>query len=247
MRNDGNRRALEQQRHAAEELFAEDRQERALHGEDESGGEQAGENDRSGVACELRREPRRIGRERKDEQREKVRGHQRAGDENADGAEPGADPAQSRDGERAEHKDIEQIGEEEVPFEDGDESHGDEGVHDEEEVVVSLYPIGRRTDDGAVRRPAQEWMVDGPEIHGDHQRGQSGSAGNLHETRLAVAGGRSSFVIEETLEKVADEQRELGAFRLADGTERGLHVEGLHSGDVGALKETLKGLRHGES
>jgi hypothetical protein len=54
-------------------------------------------------------------------------------------------------------------------------------------------------------------------------------------------------VIEETLEKVADQQRELSAFRLADGTEGGLHIERLHRGNVGTLKETLKGLRHGES
>ena len=48
------------------------------------------------------------------------------------------------DGESFKDPEVEQVGEEHVPLEDGDDAHGDEGVEDEEEVVVDLEPIGRQ-------------------------------------------------------------------------------------------------------
>ena len=74
--------------------------------------------------------------------------------------------------------------------------------------------------------------------------GKPDGKGDLDETGFGVAIGRGGFVVEEALEEVADEQRELAALRLKHGAERGLRVEreGLR---VGHGEKALEGVRHG--
>jgi hypothetical protein len=79
-------------------------------------------------------------------------------------------------------------------------------------------------------------MIDRPQIHGHHQWRKTCRASDLYQPGFAVAAGRRGFMIEETLEEVAEKEYELRAFPLAHRTKRGLYVEGLHSGNVGALE-----------
>ena len=54
-------------------------------------------------------------------------------------------------------------------------------------------------------------------------------------------------MIEKALKEVMNEMRKLRPLALAHRTKRGLHVKRLHGRSIGALKESLKSIRHGES
>jgi hypothetical protein len=57
---------------------------------------------------------------------------------------------------------VKQIGEEQIPFEDGDDSHRDEGEEHKEKVMVDLQPIWRSARiEGTARRPGNEGMIHG--------------------------------------------------------------------------------------
>ena len=74
--------------------------------------------------------------------------------------------------------------------------------------------------------------------------GRPVATGDLDEAGFGVAVGRGGFVVEEALEEVADEQRELAALRRVRDAERGLRVEreGLR---VGHGEKALEVFRHG--
>ena len=77
----------------------------------------------------------------------------------------------------------------------------------------------------------------------DHEGRKAGGEGDLDEAGFGVAVGRSGFVVEEALEKVPDEQRELAALGGVGDAERGLGVEREWL-SIGHHKEALKVFRH---
>ena len=76
------------------------------------------------------------------QRREEVDVEEEACDKDGDGGHARGKGAVLGDGKRFKDPKVEQVGKEHVPLEDGDDAHGDEGVEDEEEVVVDLEPIG---------------------------------------------------------------------------------------------------------
>ena len=59
-------------------------------------------------------------------------------------------------------------------------------------------------------------MVDRPQIKRDDKVRKADDESGKHEPRLGVAVGRGCFVIEETLQKMAQQVGELAPLRLAD-------------------------------
>ena len=86
-----------------------------------------------------------------------------AGDKGGDGGDASEEGANFGDGESFEDPEIEQVGKEHVPLENGDDAHGDEGVDDKEEVVIDLEPVWRRADgDRMILSKLDHRMIDGP-------------------------------------------------------------------------------------
>jgi hypothetical protein len=54
-------------------------------------------------------------------------------------------------------------------------------------------------------------VVNGPEVDGDKEWREACGEGDLDQTRLGISIGRRRFVIEETLKKMANQERELAA------------------------------------
>ena len=92
-------------------------------------------------------------------------------------------------------------------------------------MMIHLCPIWRRANGGLARRPADERMVDRPQIQRDHERRQARGKRDLHQSRLGVAVRRGGFVVEEALQEMPHQQRKLAALRLAHRPHRRLHVQ----------------------
>ena len=183
----------------------------------------------------------------KNERGEDIGVEEEAGDEDGDGCDAGEEGAEIGDGQSFEDPEIEQIGKEHVPLEDGDDAHGDEGIEDEEEVMIDLEPVGwQGRGEWVISSELDDRVVDGPQVDGDHEGGKADGNGDLDEAGFGVAVGRGGFVVEEALEEVADKQRELAALGWMDDAERGLRVEreGLR---VGHGEEALEVVRHGRA
>ena len=89
-------------------------------------------------------------------------------------------------------------------------------------------------------------VVNGPQIDGNHERRKAGGKGDLDEAGFGVAVGRGGFVIEEALEEVPDEERELAALRGVRDAERGLGVE-RERPSIGHGEKTLEVVRHSDA
>ena len=61
----------------------------------------------------------------------------------------------------------------------------------------------------AAHRGFDERVIYRPQIHCDHERRQPGGEGNLNKARFGVAIRGGGFVVEETLQKVAQQMGEL--------------------------------------
>lgn len=217
---------MKQQREAAKQALAENCQKDSLHGEDERRGEKARRKDRKDVAAEQARKVRRIEGCGQHKRREHIGVEQEAHDEDGNGGYARDEEPAIGNGQRGEHEYVEQIGKEEVPLEHSDDAHGHKRIDHEEEVVVDLEPIGRRIGvEWTAGRPADEGVVDRPEIERDHEAGNAGGHSDQDEASLGVAVGRIRFVVEEALQKMSYQQRELAALRRMHGAERGLRVQ----------------------
>jgi hypothetical protein len=86
-------------------------------------------------------------------------------------------------------------------------------------------------------------VVDRPKIDGDHEARKAGGTGDLNHAGFGVTVGGCRFVIEETLDEVAEKMGELTALGGMDGTAGGLDVERFDL-KFAVREKTLKGFRH---
>src|ERR1017187_7778480 len=76
--------------------------------------------------------------------REEIDVEQKACNKNTNGRHACEKYAAFGDAQNLENPQVEQIGKEHVPLEDGDDAHGNEGVDDIKEVMIDLQPIDWR-------------------------------------------------------------------------------------------------------
>lgn len=124
-------------------MLAKNGEEYALQSQDESGGEESAGEHSNDVACEQGRKIGRIDGGGKNQRRKTIGIEEKARNKERDRSDACPEESSIVNGQSRENKDVKQIGKEQVPLEDRDDSHGNEGIDDEEEMMIDLGPIWR--------------------------------------------------------------------------------------------------------
>jgi len=100
----------------------------------------------------------------------------------------------------------------------------------------------------SARRPAREWMVQGPEVYGDNESRQTRRECQLNKAGLSISVRRGGFVVKEPVEEMPYKVGKLATLRFTHRTHRRLHIE-RENGGPGNLgnKESLETVSHGRS
>ena len=118
-------------------------------------GEQAAAGHGQEMAGEEAHQIGRIDGRGKNQRRQKICIEKKADDEDRDGGDACQEKPAIRDWQGRQNEDIEQVGKEQVPLEDGDNAHGNKGIEDKEEMMIHLQPIRRWAHiEGHARRPS---------------------------------------------------------------------------------------------